>query len=87
MRSAIATVLVCLASALHAQAALPPGYWTEAQSAEILAKTEVIRIGPSLDALTDAERTPSRTCLRSAPSCSSCTSVRVTPRPLPRSKN
>ena len=56
MRSTIATILVCLSTALGAQTALPPGYWTEAPSAEILAKTEVIRIGPSLDALPDAER-------------------------------
>jgi hypothetical protein len=56
MRSTIATIVVCLSTALHAQTALPPGYWSEAQSAEILAKTEVIRIGPSLDALAVAER-------------------------------
>jgi hypothetical protein len=40
----------------QAQTTLPSGYWTEAQSAEILAKTEVIRLDPSLDALTAAER-------------------------------
>ena len=56
MRLAIATILVCLCAASRAQTALPPGYWTEAQSAEILAKTEVIRLAPSLDSLSDAER-------------------------------
>jgi hypothetical protein len=56
MRSAIATILLCLGIVSHAQSPLPPGYWPEAQSSAILAKTEVIRLAPSLDALTDAER-------------------------------
>jgi len=56
MRLALASILVCLSTLSHSQSALPPGYWPEAQSAEILAKTEHIRLAPSLDALTDAER-------------------------------
>lgn len=56
MRSVLATILMCLCAVANADTALPPGYWTEAQSAPILAKTEVIRLAPSLDALTDAER-------------------------------
>ncbi len=56
MRSAIAMFLVCLSTPSLGQTALPPGYWTESQSAEILAKTEVIRLAPSLDALDEAER-------------------------------
>lgn len=56
MRFAICTFLACLAAVSQAQTSLPSGYWTEAQSAEILAKTETIRLAPSLDALTDAER-------------------------------
>ncbi len=56
MRLALASILVCLSTLSHSQPALPPGYWPEAQSAEILAKTEHIRLAPSLDALTDAER-------------------------------
>jgi hypothetical protein len=45
-----------MTTASQAQSTLPAGYWTEAQSAEILAKTETIRLAPSLNALTDAER-------------------------------
>lgn len=57
MRSAITTILITLAAATsHAEAPLPPGYWSEAQSAEILAKTATIRLDTSLDGLTDAER-------------------------------
>ena len=57
MRAVFATVLLGLIAAdSQAQAALPSGYWTEAQSSEILAKTEIIRLDPSLDALTVAER-------------------------------
>jgi hypothetical protein len=61
MRSAIATILIGLiASISHAQTKaptqLPGGYWTEAQSAEILAKTEIIRLETPLDALSEAER-------------------------------
>jgi hypothetical protein len=57
MRSAIATILIGLtAASSQAQTTLPSGYWAEAQSAEILAKTEVIRLDTPLDALTDAER-------------------------------
>jgi hypothetical protein len=57
MRSAIVTILIGLtATVSHAQTKLPPGYWTEAKSAEILAKTEVIRLDTPLDALSDAER-------------------------------
>jgi hypothetical protein len=57
MRTAIAMILIGLTSTIsQAQTALPPGYWSEAQSGEILAKTEIIRLDPRLDALTDAER-------------------------------
>jgi hypothetical protein len=57
MRSAIATILIGLfASASQAQTQLPQGYWTEAQTAEILAKTEIIRVDTPLAALTEAER-------------------------------
>jgi hypothetical protein len=57
MRSAIATIVICLTAAVsQAQTALPSGYWTEAQSAEILAKTEVIKLDTPLDSLTAAER-------------------------------
>lgn len=57
MRSALVTILICLATTLaHAQTQLPPGYWSEAQVAEILAKTEVIRLDTPFTALSDAER-------------------------------
>lgn len=57
MRSAIATTLLGLAASPSlAQTTLPPGYWNEAQSGEILAKTETIRLDTKLDTLTEAER-------------------------------
>lgn len=57
MRSAIVPILMSLTAVVsQAQTTLPAGYWTEAQSAEILAKTEVIRLDTPLAALTDAER-------------------------------
>ncbi len=63
MRLAFASIVVCFSSLSHSQTALPPGYWPEAQSAEILAKTEHIRLAPSLDSLTDAERAALRDLL------------------------
>ena len=56
MRPIIATVLICISTALPAQTALQPGYWPEAKSAEVLAKTEVLKLDPSLAALSEAER-------------------------------
>lgn len=56
MRSVVAAILIFFSTNSSAQVTLPPGYWTEAQSAEILAKTEVIRLEPSLNGLTDAQR-------------------------------
>jgi hypothetical protein len=58
MRSAIASILISLTTTAISQAetTLPPGYWNEAQSGEILAKTETIRLDTKLDTLTEAER-------------------------------
>lgn len=57
MRSTVAALLIGLSAAgSQAQTTLPPGYWTEAQSAEILAKTEEIRLDAALDGLTPGER-------------------------------
>jgi hypothetical protein len=57
MRLALIAILIGLTAGVsHAQATLPRGYWTQTQSAEILGKTEVIRLDTPLDTLTDAER-------------------------------
>lgn len=57
MRSLIGAILLGLATVgSHAQTTLPAGYWNEAKSGEILAKTETIRLDPKLDTLTEAER-------------------------------
>ena len=54
---AIASVLLALGCApALSQTQLPPGYWPEARSQEILQKTETLRLAPALDALTASER-------------------------------
>jgi hypothetical protein len=55
MRWVIAAILL-LCSTSYAQVQLPPGYWSEARSAEVLAKTEVLKLDPSLASLSAAER-------------------------------
>lgn len=57
MRVTIAIILLCVMITIcRAEPSLPSGYWSEAQSNEILAKVETIRLDPSLAALTEAER-------------------------------
>ncbi len=43
-------------TALAQQPAVPEGYWPESKSAEILKKTETIRLAPDLTSLTEEER-------------------------------
>src|SRR5687768_1344135 len=45
-----------LAALLLPSLAIPPQYWTEQQSGEILARAETIRLAPDLSALTPSER-------------------------------
>lgn len=49
---AVASALTMTASAQQ----VPPGYWPEAKSNEILAKTETVRLAPDLSRLTAEER-------------------------------
>ena len=57
MRLPLATILLCfMVTICRAETSLPSGYWSEAQSNEILAKVETIRLDPSLAGLTETER-------------------------------
>lgn len=53
MKLALLTLLVTATAA--AQTEIPPGYWPESKSSEILAKTETIRLAPDLSHLDAAE--------------------------------
>lgn len=56
MRKLIAVLVTIAATTAAAQKAqLPQGYWPESKSAEILAKTQTIRLAPDLSALTADE--------------------------------
>ena len=55
MRTILALTLATTMS-LAAQTTIPEGYWSEARSGEILAKTETIRLAPDLSHLTAAEQ-------------------------------
>jgi hypothetical protein len=54
----VAVALLAAPCTLMAQAppALPPGYWTEAQSSALLAKTQTLRLAPDLGHLSSGER-------------------------------
>ncbi|MFL6248041.1 MAG: NUDIX hydrolase [Thermoanaerobaculia bacterium] len=51
-----AVILTGSMSASAQQEPLPPGYWPESKSNEILAKTETIRLAPDLSSLTPQEQ-------------------------------
>ena len=64
MRTRIAACLLALLTStwfVHGQTVtLPAGYWSEAQSQELLSRAEVIRLAPDLSALSADERTSVR---------------------------
>jgi len=60
MRTRIAACLLALLTStwfVHGQTVtLPAGYWSEAQSQELLSRAEVIRLAPDLSTLSADER-------------------------------
>ena len=60
MRTIFALTLATTMSVAAQQPAIPDGYWSEEQSAQLLAKTETIRLSPDLSQLTVDEQSALR---------------------------
>jgi hypothetical protein len=64
MRTLLAFTLAVAVTASAQQKTLPEGYWPEAKSNAILAKTETIRLAPDLSSLTPEEQAALKDLLR-----------------------
>jgi hypothetical protein len=60
---------------------MPAGYWPEAKVAEVLAKTQAIRLAPDLSGLDPDEKAAWSRCSRPARSCSVSTKTPAITRP------